>query len=234
MGGHLTTVLAVGGIGGSPEPVERLLGDLPETGADAVVMVGDLGAAGTARRAIFKALGELKRPVFWVPGPGDAPIRDYLRECYNMELVFPLLRGLHGTAALGPGDILFAGMGGQIDDDPDTPRDEETTLRYPGWEAEYRLKILREFDELQKALIFATPPAHKGLGEPGSEVLAELINTYRPRLAVVGGDEPTEHLLGRTLVVCPGRLDQGRYGLVDMREHTFVAATLGAGRPATV
>jgi hypothetical protein len=140
VGGHLTTVVAVGGIGGSPEPVERLLGDLPETGADVVVMVGDLGCAGTARRA----------------------------------------------------------------------------------------------DELQKALIFATPPAHKGLGEPGSEVLAELINTYRPRLAIVGGDEPAEHLLGRTLVVCPGRLDQGRYGLIDMREHTFVAATIGAGRPATV
>ena len=30
----------------------------------------------------------------------------------------------------------------------------------------------------------------EGLREPGSEVLAELIKTYNPRLALVGGAEP--------------------------------------------
>ena len=55
-----------------------------------------------------------------MPGPGDAPISDYLREAYNMETVFPLLRGVHGTAAFAPdGHLLFAGMGGEVDDDLD-------------------------------------------------------------------------------------------------------------------
>lgn len=221
-------LLAVAGIGGEVQSLERLLEELPEDGIDAVAIVGDLGAPGSKAdtfRAIFRALGEADRPTFWVPGRTDAPISDYLREAYNMEVAFPHLRGVHGTATLGPGNVLFAGMGGEIEDDPQTSRVEEALLRYPGWEAEYRLKVMGEFDVPLKVMLFTTPPAHKGLHELGSEEVAELINTHRPRLAIVGGEEPAQEELGKTLVVCPGRLDKGHYAVVDLHARSVDAAT---------
>jgi Icc-related predicted phosphoesterase len=221
-------LVAVGGIGGEVQSLERLLEELPEDGIDAVAVVGDLGAPWSKAdtfRAIFRALGEADRPTFWVPGRTDAPVSDYLRESYNMEVAFPHLRGVHGTAALGPGNVLFAGMGGEIADGPDTIRGEEALLRYPGWEAEYRLKVVGEFDVPLSVMLFATPPAHKGLHEAGSQEVAELIKTYRPRLAIVGGEEPAQEELGRTLVVCPGRLDKGRYAVVDLHARSVETAT---------
>jgi uncharacterized protein len=226
---RIRRVVAVAGIGGEVPPLEQLLGGLPEADDDAVAVVGDLGAAWSKAdtyRLIFRALGQGGRPTFWVPGPTDAPLRDYLRESSNMEIAYPFLHGVHGTVALGPGNVLFAGMGGEIADDPETMRAEEAVLRYPGWEVEYRLKLIREFDTSEQVFLFTTPPAHKGLHEPGSEVLAELIKTYNPRLVIVAGDEPAEEQLARTLVVCPGRLDRGCYALVDLRARSVEYATL--------
>ena len=80
-------------------------------------MVGDLGAPWSkpdTYRALFRALGESGLPAFWVPGQTDAPLGDYLRESSNMEVAYPLLRGVHGTAAIGPGHVLVAGMGGAV------------------------------------------------------------------------------------------------------------------------
>ena len=172
------------------------------------------------------SFGAANRPAFWIPGPNDAPLADFLREASNMEVVYPFLRGVHGTVALAPGSVLFAGMGGEIADDPDVIRNEEAVVRYAGWEAEYRLKVVREFDEHQKVLLFSTPPAHKGIHQAGSETVAELINTYVPRVAIVAGEEPSEVRLGTTLVVCPGRFDQGQYAIVDYHDLSVEAATL--------
>ncbi|MGZ4402311.1 MAG: hypothetical protein ACXVRI_05620, partial [Gaiellaceae bacterium] len=93
------------------------------------------------------------------------------------------------------------------------------------WEAEYRLRVVEEFDGYAKVFLFATQPAHKGRGSPGSRVLAELIKTHNPRVAVVAGERTDEMLLGKTLVVCPGRVDRGDYALIDLqavwlRDHT--------------
>jgi uncharacterized protein len=217
MGGHLKALVAIGGIDGNVEALERALGEVGD--AQAIAVVGDLTAPWSepsTYRAIFKALGRTGAPAFWVPGRNDAPLREYLREAYNMELVYESLRGVHGTAAVGPGDVVFAGLGGEIVDDPDAIRGEEAVLRYPGWEAEYRLKIAQDLGEHARVFLFTTPPAHKGLKEPGSETLAELIKTYVPRVAVIGGDEPREERLGTTLVISPGRVAHGSYAVVDV------------------
>jgi Icc-related predicted phosphoesterase len=229
MGQGVRKLVGVAGISGEVHSLEQLFGELDGSGADAVAVVGDLGAPWSKAdtyRAIFRALGEGNRPTFWVPGRTDAPLRDYLRESYNMEIAYPFLHGVHGTAALGPGDVLFAGMGGEISDDPETIRAEEALVRYAGWEVEYRLKVVREFEAQEQVFLFTTPPAHKGLREPGSEVLAELIKTYNPRAVIVGGEEPAEKELGRTLVVCPGRLDRGHYAVVDLHTRSVDAASL--------
>jgi Icc-related predicted phosphoesterase len=232
---RVTQVLCAADPRGSADALDALLEAAGEEDGQVLALVGDLaGDAGAhGLREVLRVLMRSGRRTFWVPGAGDAPVADYLRESYNIEIVAPFLRGLHGTVAFEPGGhILFAGFGGEVSDDPDAPRDETGRLAYPRWEAEYRLKILRELDEHQFVFLFSTPPAHKGLGSAGSEVLAELVATHRPRLVVCGGEPGTE-MIGRSLVVAPGSLADGHYAIADLHSHEVrqerLAATAGAG-----
>jgi Icc-related predicted phosphoesterase len=123
---------------------------------------------------------------------------------------------------------VIAGIGGEVVDEPGAERDEVDRLRYPGWEAEYRLKALSDLEDKQTILLFATPPAHKGLHKPGSEVLAELVSTYRARLVITGEAEPGARQLGKTTVVSPGDLASGDGMLIDLHAKTAAARTLAA------
>jgi Icc-related predicted phosphoesterase len=226
---RVTRILCAADPRGSVSAIEDLLSAAPEHDAHAVVVIGDLSGARDkpeGYRSTFKALGAAGLPAFWIPGAGDAPAEEYLREAHNIEIVFPQVRGVHGTLAFAPGTVLFAGLGGEISDDPDAPRDEHERLRYPRWEAEYRLKLIAEVDYHDLVLLFNTPPAHKGLGHEGSEVLAELINTYRPRLVVAGGPRGVE-MLGRSLVVSPGSLADGHYAVADLHSRQAQLEELG-------
>jgi Icc-related predicted phosphoesterase len=218
MARRVTRVLCAADPRGSADALEALGAAAEDHDVQAICVVGDLGAdgdRGEGYRTVFRALGGLGLPAFWVPGRDDAPVAEYLREAHNTEVVHPFLHGIHGTAAFADGHLLFAGFGGEVSDDPDGPRDEVDRLLYPRWEPEYRLKIIRELDEHQLAMAFSTPPAHKGLGRPGSDALFELIGTYRPRLVVAGGERMTERI-GRTLVVAPGSLDDGHVTIADV------------------
>jgi Icc-related predicted phosphoesterase len=223
----LHCVLAVGNPRGEADRLEELLAQSEGLGFDSVAVVGDLAGDG-GYRAIFEVLGHAGLPAFWVPGPSDAPIQDWLHEAYAMEIRFPLLRGVHGTVAVARHQVI-AGIGGEVVDDPGTERDETARLRYPAWEAEYRLQALSDLEEKHTILLFATPPAHKGLGQPGSEVLAELVNTHRAGLVVTGGSEQRTWRLGKATVVSPGDLARGDYMLVDLQAHTTAAHSLAAG-----
>jgi hypothetical protein len=214
---RVTRILCAADARGSADAVERLLAAATDD-VQAIALVGDLGDGNDGYRDVFRALAGARCPVFWVPGGGDAPADRYLREAYNIEVAFPLLHGVHGTAAWAPGGVVFAGVGGEISDDPEVARDERV-LRYPRWEAEYRLKLLRELDYNQLVLLLSTPPAHKGRGSAGSEAIAELVKTYRPRLAVCGGERGVE-TLGRSTVVGPGSLEAGQYAVADLRTQT--------------
>lgn len=224
-------ILAAAELRGDMTRLRRLL-ELAQPGeADAIALLGDLTIDGdtTAYRDIFEALGEVRLQTFWVPGPRDAPLASYLRESSNLEAVFPFLHGVHGTIALSPDYVLFAGMGGEIVDDPEAERDERTALRYPGWEVEYRLKAVDALThEYPKVFLFTTVPAHKGLGQPGSEVLAELIKTHNPRVALAaGGAGVRTELLANTLLVLPGSLGSGECATVDLHRRTVESVELG-------
>jgi Icc-related predicted phosphoesterase len=88
-------------------------------------------------------------------------------------------------------------------------------LLYPRWEPEYRLKLVRELKDYELVLLFDTPPAHKGHETLGSESLAELVGTYRPRLVVCGGVRGSS-TLGRSMIVAPGSIADGQYAVVDL------------------
>jgi Icc-related predicted phosphoesterase len=230
---RVTRVLCAANPAGSTDAIAALLKETEDSDVQAIALLGDLAGPGNGEslRSIFKALAGSGRTAFWVPGPGDAPIATYLREAANIEIVAPYLRGVHGLAAFADAHTVFAGFGGEIDDDPKATRDEIDRLHYPRWEPEYHLKLLRELDEHQLVMMFCTPPAHKGHGVAGAEVLTELIATYRPRLVVSGGNRGTE-LIGRTLVVAPGSLQDGHYAIADMHARTAEMQELAAGAPA--
>ena len=229
MSEHLTRIVASCEPRAREKEVGRLLEATREGGADALVLLGDLGDSGGVREyaKVLRTVGRgANVPVFYVPGPGDAPFGTFLREAHNTEVVFPSMHGVHGTFAFAPGYLLFAGMGGEIAHDPRHEREELERLSYPGWEVEYRLKILRELKDYRKVFLFGTPPAHKGLGEGGSEILAELVKTYAPALVLTGGEGSRRERLGTSLVVAPGRLSEGEYALVDLSESEVEARRL--------
>lgn len=219
---RIARILCISSPRGDGDAIAALGTTVADGHVDAVCVAGNLAGAGRpadAYRAVFRALAGLELPVYWVPGRDDAPVGDYLREAYNMELVFGRLRGVHGSAALTPdGHTVVAGLGGEVVDHPEAAREEIATLRYPRWEAEYRLKVLRDFDEHRLILLFATPPAHKGLGIGVSEALAEVVATYRARLCVCAGRRGTE-VIGRTLIVAPGEVGEGLYAIADLEAH---------------
>lgn len=217
---HVNRILCAGRPSGCVEGIERLLEVAADEGAQAIAVVGDLGKGQEGPREVFHALGRARQPVYWVPGPGDAPAGRYLRESYNIEVACPQVRGVHGTAAFAPdAHVAFAGMGGAVNDDPDVLREDDTSLRYPRWEAAYRLKILTALDYNELVMLFATPPAHKGRNLPGSDAVAELIGTYRPRLVVTSGEAQITEI-GRSLIVAPGSLADGSYAVAHPHART--------------
>jgi Icc-related predicted phosphoesterase len=228
-GERVTRVLCAAEPRGSAECIQRLAPVVTEQNVEAICLVGDLAGAPASTqgfRSVFQALGDLDVPTYWVPGPDDAPVGDYLSEAHHMEMVFPNLHGVHGTAAFTPdAHTVIAGLGGEISDDPRGARDEIEHLRYPRWEPEYQLKLLRELDEHQLVMAFATPPAHKGAAHGGSEAVTELIGTYRPRALICGGGQMNE-TIGRTVVVAPGSLQDGKYAIVEVNQRDVVFGDL--------
>jgi len=207
---------------GNADAVERLVQAASEAQADAVAVVGDLtGPNPTAETLarLFKILGSADLPTFHVPGPDDAPIVDYLREAYNVELVYPYMHGVHGTFAFGPGHVVFAGMGGEIVDEARRDREEVARLRYEAWEAEYRLKVLHELKDYLRVFLFTTPPYHRGMERGASQELAQLIKTHNPQLVVVRTPDFQQEWLGTSHVVGPGFLMEGKAARFDFRER---------------
>ncbi len=215
-------LLALANPQGNVENLQKALELVPELDVDAVALLGNLTSGNGEYKDFFRVLGRSAVPVFYVPGQQDAPARDYLREAYNIEVAFPHLHGVHGSFAFGPGHVIFAGMGGDISESGQE-RDEESQLRYPAWEVEYRLKVLYELRDYLKIFLFQRAPAHKGLHESGSQELAELIKTHNPRLVVsydndYQGSVFGHEWLGSSLIVVPGSLAEGDFSVVDVLE----------------
>lgn len=215
---------------GNLEVVEQLVKQSDKMGAQAVVVLGSLAPRGTARAytSLLKALSQSQLPTFYLPGPEDAPIAEYMQEAAAIEMVYPYLHGVHQTFALAPGYLVFTGVGGTVSDDRNATRDEHHQLCYPGWELEYRLKFLNELKDYQKVFLFSTPPEHKGFHEPGSAIIAELIKSYKPRLVLVSGKLPKQERLGTSFVVMPGSLTEGSFSLIDLHEQTVEARSIRA------
>jgi uncharacterized protein len=203
---------------GNTEAVEHFAHAAAKANADAIVLLGGLKRAEGGPRSsgkVLKVLAGSGLPSFYIPGPEDFPVTDYLREAADFELVFPNLRGVHGTFSFAPGYVVVTGLGGKIHDGAESICEENIHLCYPGWELEYRLKILRELRDYPKIFLFSSPPAHKGLAEEGSTSIAEMIKTHNPRVVFASGESERSELLAKSLVVFLGSLEYGQYSVVN-------------------
>ena len=97
--------------------------------------------------------------------------------------------------------------------------------QHPRWEAEHCFSL---FDHVnaQRIMVLHTPPLGGELdrddgGHKGCQVVNELINTWRPVLAVCGHahDAAGHESAGDTLTVNPGALKSGQYAVVDIEER---------------
>jgi len=213
-------ILATSNPMGDLEALEKFAKVAPDTGADAVVVIGNLMPKTAKSRdyaAFFRVLAEIHLSTAYIPGPEDAPIWEYLREAANTELVRPEMRNVHETFTFWKGPYLVAGIGGDITDDGEP--EEKEALRYPAWVAEYHLKALWELKDYPKIFLLHTRPFHKGLGEGGSHEVAHLIKTHNPLVALVAGRGQKHETLGASWVVIPGDLSEGEYSLLDLRSR---------------
>ncbi|NOX37415.1 MAG: hypothetical protein GXO78_07755 [Calditrichaeota bacterium] len=177
----------------------------------------------------FKGLGELNTPVFYIPGKFDAPIDRYLREAFNYEIVYPHIRNIHKSFSFYRNHYELVGFGGEISE---KTREEKFILRYPRWEVEYHLKIIRDLRPMELIMVFYTPPYGGKLDvkdgkHTGSEVVEDFIKTYDPTFAFVGsGTEQGEEIIGTTHVINPGSLREGQYALLNLRRREIMFKTL--------
>jgi Icc-related predicted phosphoesterase len=221
MSRQIAKIVAAADARGDVGAVRQLTKEADSLGA-AIALLGNLTAPrarASEYAAVLKALAEPRLPVFYIPGPEDAPLTEFLREAANVETVYPHVHGVHGIFAMGPRNMVWSGMGGTIMDDPKSIRDEHEALRYPAWEVEYRLKFLRELKDYQKIFLFTTSPAHKRLDQSGSSQLAELIKSYNPHLVLVGAVKPIYETIGNSLVVGLGSLIAGHLSVIDIRKR---------------
>jgi len=166
--------------------------------------------------AFFRALSDTGVWSYVIPGGIDAPLDLFLQVATNREVVARNTHVVHNRIAgkfVSPQarDMYVCGFGGIIDED-----ESETffVLQFSRWQALYAAESFKDYPD-PKMLLVHTPP--KAMSQHGSHVVEEMINTVRPSHAFCGavGGLQGEHEVGTTFVVCPGRMSEGNYAIVD-------------------
>jgi Icc-related predicted phosphoesterase len=188
-------VLACGHLNGELDRLQDLRRAVQEEGPNLVVLAGNVLASGSrppeiATHALHQALHTLATlpcAVALVPGGWTLPnatfclSRPHRRSERHLHCVY----GMFMTAS----DLAVAGFGGRV---TEGERETETALHYPGWEVMYRMAFLGQLEQ-DLLLIFHHPPAQVHELDivdgqhTGSEVITELVGTWRQRVVVVAG-----------------------------------------------
>ena len=157
-------------------------------------------------------------PIYGVPGNMDAPEGRYLTCSLSEHGGVSPLEVVHRSLARC-GEYVISGLGGQI---TEADRSEFLVLQFPCWEALHHFRLF-EFVEGPRIMVLHTPPIGEVVdrdngGHKGSQVVNELIHTWRPKIAVCGHahDAQGSEMIASTFVVNPGALKSGHYAIVDL------------------
>jgi Icc-related predicted phosphoesterase len=202
-------------------------------GVEAVVFAGNIlkseARRGSARsfQRFFRVLGSLKSPAFLVPGKNDTPERFFLQAAFNAEIVAAGVFMVHRSFAPMGRNYVVAGFGGEI---TDGMREGESSLKYPSWEAQFSLDFLRHLDQ-ERLLIFHTAPEEEfddAAPSKGHAAVSHIIKAYSPPFAICcrAGGSKGKLTVGNTLIVCPGRLSDGDYAVLDTAERKVALGNL--------
>jgi Icc-related predicted phosphoesterase len=205
--------LIAGHLDGRSEALAKLQELVRQRQPDGVLLAGNLvGQISHTERlkqweACFDRLGELGVFTALVPGPLDAPLREFLRLAKDAEVEYPTLHFAHATL-WEEGDVAVCGLGGGLSENDDQTEEE---LCYSRATAEYFLRMLWRAEQSRKVLLLGVAPRGQLGGEAGNSICGDFIDSYHPSLCVVAGstDRRGVQRISHTLVVNPGRLADG-------------------------
>jgi Icc-related predicted phosphoesterase len=226
-------ILAIGDLEDEFTYLDRLPEVVRNTDIDAVVFAGNIPGPEPRRdsarsfQRFFEVLSSLETPAFLVPGKNDAPERLFPQAAFNAEIVAAGVFMVHRSFAPLGRNYLVAGFGGEI---TDGRREDESSLKYTSWEAQFSLEFLRHLDQ-DKLLIFHTAREEEFddvAPSKGHEAVSRIIKTYSPPFAICsrGGGSKGKLTVGNTLIVCPGRLSNGDYAVLDTAERKVAFGNL--------
>lgn len=171
----------------------------------------------------YRRLGSLGVPVMVIPGNMDAPSEHYFKSTFGSTIAHPMINLVHHSFAPLGRDYVVTGFGGEICDGVE--REEFFIQKYPAWEAEYGFTHLRYLDQ-EKIMLFHTPPLTKEIdlddgAHKGCHIVNEIIKTHNPTFVFCGHahNGQGKEYVGDSIVVNPGAMRNGYYGVVDTRER---------------
>ena len=158
-------------------------------------------------------LGNCGVPAAVIPGPFDVPLESFLKIGMNSEVEYGNVHLVEGSI-WEAGEAAIVGAGGELTEHHTSvfPR-----VRLSRTMAEYGLRGLVCSDAGVKIMLLSTPISGRLGGDHGSPLAGELVDSFHPHLAVVGGD--TKHRgverVANSLIVNPGRLRDGSAAWID-------------------
>lgn len=226
----MQTYLACSHIDGRSGAIEKFQLLVQQRHPDAILFAGGLfdahgreaSPAATAERCrrnthmlehFFSALGATKTVAAVIPGPHDAPLRAFLMAGIHARSEWPGVHLVHCTMVTAR-DVVILGVGGELTHAEDSG---DLVIRCSRTTAEYFLQPFDAADESKKVLLLSSAPRGRLGGSIGNSVAGDLVNSYHPRLCVVGGPGSARGVerVAHTTVVNPGSLSEGSAAWID-------------------
>ncbi len=219
-------LLLCAGLDGSQSALEKLTRCVEARNPDGILFAGGIRAPGSRLgrqnaemeyKRLFDALGAAGRFAAVIPGPHDAPLREFYLAAMTAEVDHPGVHVVHGTPVERP-PVAISGVGGELTENEDRADEQLWCSRAT---AEYLLRTLWRTDQPRRILLLSVPPSEPLGGGQANAIAGEIVDSYHPDLCVVAG--PTDHRgterIAHTLVVNPGRLADGSAAWLDWRNE---------------
>lgn len=215
-------IVAIPDMHGSTTGLEKAAGDIAV--ADLVLLVGDITNFGGEEEAtkMIESVREYNRNIFAVPGNCDySGVNQFLED----EGI-----GLHGRGVVHNG-VAFVGAGGSLVCPGNTPTEySESDFQ------RFLEQAAAQVDEnLPKIMVCHQPPANTKVDQvaPGRHVGSEAVRTFiekeQPLICFSGHIHEGVGLdsIGKTKLVNPGPLRQGRYAYAEIGDEVKVLEIRG-------